>query len=510
MRTDIARPMLGLALALGAAADLLVRDGPGGAGFALWIAALAVGTATLGARVGRRVPAESLAWLTGAALFATAMVWRSSDVLQALDLLATALCLAMAAVAVRDPDWSLRLARVRDAIWPLTAVARTTAAGILPVVFHIGLASRPIAAGQHRLGATARAALLSAMLLALFGALLLHADPLFANLLAIPPFDVALFFSHLAVIAFFAWIVAGWSRSAFDDTSIARAPEQFGFRLTSLDITMSLSALNILFAAFVGVQLAWLFGGDAYLQAHTGLTAAAYARRGFFELVWVAMLVIPLLLGSRAVIDQDPAIRRRHSLLSVPLTVLLGAIMLSAALRMRLYVMYYGLTIDRFYAMVFMAWLAAVIALIAMTVLRDRGRRLLAGAALSGFGTLVALNLASPDRVVARVNLDRAAAGTARDAAPLDIVHLSSLGGDAVELAVAAVVSNTSADSAGRCKAARLLLRRWGSESQSAIRQSSEHSWRRGNAGQQRGLAAVDKASGDLQAVVGGACSEPH
>jgi hypothetical protein len=357
--------------------------------------------------------------------------------------------------------------------------------------------------GGAALFTTAMAAVvISSMLLALFGALLLHADPLLASLLAIPPFDIGRFLSHLFIIGIFTWIVGGWSRARFDDTATTAAPEQFVVALSTLDITMSLGALNVLFAAFVGTQVTWFFGGDAYLQAHTGLTAAAYARRGFFEVVWVVLLVVPLLLGARAVIGTDPAIRRRHSLLSLPLTALLGAIMLSAALRMRLYVSYYGLTTDRFCSFVFMAWLAVVPVLIAVTVLRDQGQWLLAGAALSGFVTLVC-----PDVIIAHVNLDCAESRRSPNAAGLDIGHLSTLGGDAVGMAATAIVSNANVDRDARCTATRTLLSRWGPTSRRALAQNAPSTWSRWNAGEQRGLAAVGQASTQLLAVIASTCS---
>jgi hypothetical protein len=271
---------------------------------------------------------------------------------------------------------------------------------------------------------------------------------------------------------------------------------------------MSLGALNILFAAFVGTQLTWFFGGNAYLQAHTGLTAAAYARRGLFEVVWVAVLLVPLLLGTRAVIGTDAAIRRRHTQLTLPLITLLGAMMLSAALRMRLYVSYYGLTTDRFYSFVCMVWLAVVLALIAVTVLRDRVRWLLAGAAVSGIVTLAALNVANPDVIIARVNIERAESRPSPGAAGVDVVHLSTLGGDAVGMVATAVISNADADGDARCAAARTLLKRWGPTSHRALALNAPSAWRKWNAGERRGLAAVGQASTKLLAVVANACPD--
>jgi hypothetical protein len=342
----------------------------------------------------------------------------------------------MAAVAARVPAWTTSVARARDAIWSLFSVARTTAAGVIPVALRAGLDARSLAVGKHDSRAIARAVVISLILLVSFGALLLHGDPLFASLLVIPPFDIGRVMSHLFIIGLFTWIVGGSSRAAFDDASTTAAPEQFGFTLSALDITMSVGALNSLFATFVGTQLAWFFGGDAYLQAHTGLTT------------------------------------------------------------------------DRFYSLVFMAWLAVVLVLIALTVLRDRGPLLLTGAPLSGFVTLAALNLVNPDVIIAHVNIARTERSALPEAAGLDLVHLSTLGGDAVGLAATAIISNENANRDVRCAAARTLLKRWGATSHRALSQTSPNAWRKWNVGEQRGLASVGQASTQLLAVVANACPD--
>ena len=57
-----------------------------------------------------------------------------------------------------------------------------------------------------------------------------------------------------------------------------------------------LGLLDALFLAFVAVQARYFFGGTQRL-ALLELTYAEYARRGFFELLAVAGLVVPLLLA---------------------------------------------------------------------------------------------------------------------------------------------------------------------------------------------------------------------
>lgn len=56
-----------------------------------------------------------------------------------------------------------------------------------------------------------------------------------------------------------------------------------------------LGALDLLYAFFIAVQSAALFGGEDYVRA-TGLTFAQYARSGFFQLVFVAILNLAVVL----------------------------------------------------------------------------------------------------------------------------------------------------------------------------------------------------------------------
>jgi hypothetical protein len=507
MNTSAARSALRYALVLGLAADLLLRDGPLGIGFPIWITLLVVSMMALISRVGHDARPETPAWLAAAALFSAGLAWRNSEPLQALDVLATGICLGMAAVSLADPQWTLLQSRIRDAIWALWRVARMTAAGIIPVALRASLDARAPGAGRDNARAIVRAAALSAVLLVVFGSLLLNADPIFASFLSIPEIDVATVASHVLVFAFFAWITGGWTRAALDATAIAPLPERFGLALSALDITMSLGTLNVLFAAFLGAQLAWFFGGETYLQAHTGLTASAYARRGFFELVWVAALGVPLILGTRAMISADDAVRRRHTMLSLPLIAMLGAMIMSAVLRMRLYVSYYGLTIERFYPLVFMGWLTIVLILAAISLLREPRRSFLAGAALTGLATLLALNVANPDVIIARVNLDRKWTAASHDATGVDVVHLATLSGEAADIASGAVISaTTNASPYDRCVAARALLSRWGPSSARALRRAQPDGWRVWNAGESFGLAAVRRASGALRAVIHATC----
>jgi hypothetical protein len=277
----------------------------------------------------------------------------------------------------------------------------------------------------------------------------------------------------------------------------------------------------LLFAAFVGVQLRYFLGGDALVQVTAGMSYAEYARRGFFELVTVSALVLPVLLAANALLRRDtPRADRVYRVLAGTLIALLAVIMYSALARMRLYQAAYGFSTDRLYATVFMAWLVVVFGWFCATVLRGRERGFLAGVLVSGWGFLAALNVADPAGVVARANIARAERGH-----ELDVGYAAGLGADAAPaltrylvakplspptewLRAAADSAAATSDSAAaptrrtgaqyvtsrddftaRCYAARTLLDNWGPSAPRDWR-----SWTFGHAAARRAVAANEAA----------------
>ena len=512
-----ARVILAHALLLGVAADVLMRDGRPGIAVPLWIGLAAITLVSLTRRDGRGVGAEPAGWLLTAVLFACGLAWRDSGILQTFDMFAAIGSLAMAAIAIGNTHAALLAAQFRNTVWAAAALGRQVAAGCAPLVLTEFLATRERGGGTSRLLPRLRAALIAGMLLVIFGTLLRGADPIFASLVDLPDFDAGRFLSHGFVIGFYCWVASGWAVGALGTRLRARrAPSSFPFELSELDITTALGTLNVLFAAFVVAQLGWLFGGESFLHERTGLTAAQYARQGFFEMAWVVLLVTPLLVVTRALLPADRALERRHTLLSLPVIILLGAIILSAGIRMQLYVHYYGLTVDRFFPMVFMAWLGFVLAWLGVTVLRGRGRTFIAGVAVSGLTVLAALNVMAPDNIVARFNIARAEHARGAVGTGPDLRHMSQLSGEAAALATRAVLT-ASADTVGsarraehdreRCYAALKLLRRWGPTSQAALRGESDGDWRFWNSGEKAALRAVRAHSAELRLVQHSACA---
>ncbi|HEY6826338.1 MAG TPA: DUF4173 domain-containing protein, partial [Gemmatimonadaceae bacterium] len=396
-----AKRVLTAAVLLAASGDALLHDGPLGLAFPLWIGLLGLELKMLAWRGRGRLRLESAIWLVAAVVCAAGLTWRNAEMLRALDLLATAGCLGLAAVSLHDPAGGALARRLRDSFLSARRQLLEIAAGPLRLVFRdarFGKETERLASGARPF---VSAAVIAVVVVIVFGSLLRSADPIFASIVSLPAFDVATLVEHLVFAGFLGWIVSGWARGALLDDTPARAPSELPFRLTRLDITVGLGALAVLLAGFIATQLGWFFGGEAFLRARTGLTVSAYARRGFFELVWVTTLAIPLILATRAAIPSDDrALRKRHGMLATWIIALLVAVSLSAVLRLKLYVHFYGLTVERIYPLAFVAWLVFLLFWTAATVLRDRGDRFVAGTLVSAFATLLALNLADPDAIV--------------------------------------------------------------------------------------------------------------
>lgn len=470
LTVPIASAVAGSALSLGIIADTLIHDGMGPVSFALGTALIALTLVALVWRSGRPLPRESGAWLSGAVLFASLIVWRNAETLQVLDTFATFGCLILAAVRLRDDRAAILAERLRDTVAAVVSQLVDVAVGIFPLTLREVAAREIRSRTGARITRIARPLLLGAAILLVFGSLLRSADPIFASIATLPAIDAENLFSHLFVIAFFTTVIAGWARSALlPETTRFSVPSSYGFSLGAADVITVLGTLNLLFAAFVLAQLGWFFGGERFLHDRTGLTAAQYARGGFFQILWIVALVVPVLVVTRGALKPGAALARRHTMLAIPVIVLLGAMIVGAIARLNLYVKYYGFTTDRLYPLVFMGWLFATLLWLTVTVLRDWGRPFAIGAALSAAATLFTLNALDPDAFVARVNVARAAGAGVNSSIALDVGHLSQLSGGAVPYAVAAVLAprveagpQTASYDPGRCEGAKRLLARYG------------------------------------------------
>lgn len=361
----------GLALA----AALLLYGRPVGLGVTLVAAALLALTV--------RGP-----WALLAAALALVPAVRAAEWVQ---LMALAGAFAYAALAAGG------FASVREAF----AVAGRALAGLLPGP---GLVLRPLLArvdGRWRAAApAARGVGLATLLLLPFGTLFATADAAFAHWLetagqAIP--DLGDTLPGRALIALAVLAVAG----ALARVAASRVPPVPGRPLVGrTEWAIALGALNLLFAAFVVLQLTVLFRGHEYVQQTAGLTYAQYTHRGFWQLMVVAALTLVVIGATRRWTVPD----RLQRLLLGGLCVLTLVVLASAFRRLDLYVEAYGMTRLR----VLVEWTILTLGgLFALLLALHRVRRL--PQALAGYAglALLAFALSNPEgRIAARTDAE--------------------------------------------------------------------------------------------------------
>lgn len=444
--------ILAVAVTLGVVGDALLRCFPWGVNFALWGSLLAMAIYLLGRRRSQTFSGAGLWLLLPMVLSPLAFLWHESPPLKALNLLAllTALSLAI----LRSSGGRLRSASLTQYALGSLLAGLNAGLGMFPLLLKDREWAKVPGGGQIRKTVAVLIGLALAIPpLLVFGALFMGADAVFRSfvvrfLRAVP--------SHVVLIAFIAYCVGGYLRGLLVDKErkLDSAKRLLPISLGVIETGVMMGAIDLLFLAFVAVQVRYLFGGSSLVLATTGLTYAQYARDGFFELVTVATLVLPFLLFIHWLLRPDDAQgQRSFRWLAAAQIALLFVVMASAVERMRLYQAEYGLSEQRLYPTAFMGWLAAVFVWFCITVLRGHREQFAFGAMVAGFLLIATLHVISPDALIARTNLARGGAGRR-----FDVRYAASLSDDAVPELVAGLPDLAPQD---RCTLASRLLGRW-------------------------------------------------
>lgn len=417
------------AVLLGVVGWLFVNDLEPGLNRTLWLL-LAVGL-WIGIRLrnGARLTTDERLLLVAISGLALALLWRDNEMLQLLNTMAIAISFGLLPLAAREERsrlWDLRVVEVIEAgvrIWASLIL------GLIPEIVEAHR-DRERRAGPGVFGPVVRGAIFCAILLPIFGSLLASADADFSRFLdRMFTFEQVDLFQEGFVIILCSWLAAGLLAGAMIHRERVRLPwEMTEGRLGAIEIGMVLGGLNLLFAAFIGFQISHFFGGAQEVANAAGVTLSSYAREGFFQLVVVSALAVPVLLFFESrVRDAEPGTVRLYRVLALLMVALVFAIMASAMQRMVLYQREFGLTVDRFFASAAMAGIAVTLAWLVVTVLRGATQRFAGGFLVAWAAWLVLLNIANPERIIVEANLARVDRG-----APLDISHLAQLHGDAV------------------------------------------------------------------------------
>lgn len=156
--------------------------------------------------------------------------------------------------------------------------------------------------------------------------------------------------------------------------------------------------LSLLYLVFSGIQILYLFMGKMQLPA--GYTYAEYAREGFFQLLFVSILNLILVLVGLTCFRENRVLKVILTIMSLCTFIMIA----SSAMRMIIYIRYYYLTFLRILVLWGLAVLFLIFAGVIMTILRERFP--LFRYSMTVVTCLyLALAFAHPDYWIARVNV---------------------------------------------------------------------------------------------------------
>jgi hypothetical protein len=268
------------------------------------------------------------------------------------------------------------------------------------------------------------------VLLVVFGSLLAGADKSFNDFLEglVPDLEVGVYVqkTFYGVVAALGALGACYLVAAPPKLNEDAQGKPGTLRLK--DYGLPVGVLVVLFAGFVGTQLAVLFGGEAYVMKTAGVTVAEYARSGFWQLLWVAILTLGVIGGvARFAVKKTAREQLWLRVLLGSLAVLTLVIVASALSRMWFYQQAYGWTVLRLLVASCEVWLAVVYLMVIASGISLRANWLPKAIVATGAAFFLAVVAMNPERVVADYNVSRFEATQ-----KIDTGYLATLSEDAV------------------------------------------------------------------------------
>lgn len=268
--------------------------------------------------------------------------------------------------------------------------------------------------------------LVAVPILLIFGALFYQADAVFANLLN-TMFHIELdgsivwrIFRTILIVLF----LGGFFYALHDEKhTLGELIEQKQKEDSVIAITV-LALVNVLFLIFIAIQFTYLFGSKQVVL-ESGLTFAEYARSGFFQLVWVIVLAVALIMMFYRF--HTHKMHGMLQVLSVFLLAQVAVIALSALKRMNLYQAEYGFTVLRLYVEWFIyAALLCLLIGVGSIIMRVKYRYVWYGGLSAALLFFVFVSSYNVDAVIARENVQRSLSSQKE----LDFVYLATLSSD--------------------------------------------------------------------------------
>jgi hypothetical protein len=437
-------------IALGWALDFLFWEKAPGINFPIYVAlCLIVGIMLLRAD-GHRPTRNALSLLPLIAIFTVITFLRREPMTVFLSVVYTLFLMGLFAMSFLGGRWAVY--SVMDYLYGFLRLLGSMVAR--PLVFSGELKQAAAANGEQpevrgrgasTLWPVVRGILIAVPIVAVFAALLSSADVVFGQRLEdfIELFDLEKlpeYIFRLVYILVAAYALAGVflhaASQSRDEKLVGEEKPVIPPFLGFIEAAIVLGSVTALFATFVFIQFQCFFGGQANIQID-GYTYAEYARRGFGELVTVAVFSLLLILIASSVTRRETELQRRiFSGLGIGIVALVVVMLVSAFQRLLLYEAAYGFSRLRTYTHVFILWLAVLLVTVAVLEILRRERMFALAALLASLGFVLSLGVMNVDGFIVRQNVQRAVQGETFDAS-----YLTSLSTDSVPALAAAYLT---------------------------------------------------------------------
>jgi hypothetical protein len=238
--------------------------------------------------------------------------------------------------------------------------------------------------------------------------------------------DINEIFKHAIVILLITFYLFGyiWSFKVNKAKKVViEKDKNFWEVITNITV---IALIDIVYLLFTIIQFSYLYGGgETNLQK--GFTYADYARRGFFELVTVAIInYILVMLSSKSIRKSTGAMSYAIKILVTLLVLFTMNMIFSAHYKLSLYESSYGFTYLRVYVHMFMAILFLLCFFAAISIWTDKmslAKSLIITLVL-GYTIISYVNV---DAFIAKRNIERY-----RTAKKIDIYYLTNLSYEAL------------------------------------------------------------------------------
>jgi hypothetical protein len=336
------------------------------------------------------------------------LIFRQSEVLYYLNLLSILILLSLAfaqkyhgsILSISILDWLLTPFHFIGLCWKSTLYSLTIGRQSLAI----------LSSKQKKLHSIAMGILWALPVLFLLGSLLVSSDSRFEH------FAIELFSLNLSEVfsQFFYFCLYFPAISAFFYISILKykinnqSIKEFSYTLEGIQILTILTLINLLFLSYIFIQFSYFFGGEQFISEANTLTYSSYARRGFWELICLAILVLPLLLIAHWLQRYEShSMQVWFNRLTLAMIISLLLIEASAIHRMYLYVRIYGLTELRFYSSLFMLYMMIGLVIFYFCIITNKRKQFISLISAQTIILILLLNVINPDAQISQYNFSQ-------------------------------------------------------------------------------------------------------